>query len=80
MYKDKLLEIVKSGRLEQTDQLIKLVYINENEITVLFDRKSLDLKGWQIIDQYNNNINFSLNIIAKNDVFEKKTFQIPKNN
>ena len=63
MYKDKLLEIVKSGELELSEQLIKLVYISENEITVFFDKKTLDLKGWKIIDQYNNNINFSLNII-----------------
>ena len=80
LYKDKLLEIVRSGKIEMSEQVIKLVYLGENEITVLFDRKTLDLKGWQIIDQYNNNINFSLNIIAKNDVFKKGTFKIPEIN
>ena len=80
LYKDKLLEIVKSGKLDLSDQIIKLVYLEENEITVFFDRKTLDLKGWQIIDQYNNNINFSLNIVAKNDVFKKGTFKIPEMN
>jgi len=80
LYKDKLLEIVRSGEIELSEQVIKLVYLGENEITVLFDKKTLDLKGWQIIDQYNNNINFSLNIIAKNDVFEKGTFKIPEVN
>ena len=78
LYKDKLLEIVKSGELELSDQKIKLVYIDKNKITVFFDRKTLDLRGWQIIDQYNNNINFSLAIVAKNDVFKKGTFRIPK--
>ena len=80
LYKDKLLEIVKSGEMEQSDQVIKLTYLGENEIIVFFDKKTLDLKGWQIIDQYNNNINFSLNIVAKNDVFKKGTFTIPKIN
>jgi len=80
LYKDKLLEIVKSGKLELSDQIIKLNYLSENEITVFFDKKTLDLKGWQIIDQYNNKINFSLNIIAKNDVFKKETFKIPEIN
>ena len=80
LYKDKLLEIVKSGKLELTEQIIKLVYLDENEITVFFDKKTLDLKGWQIIDQYNNNINFSLKIVAKNDVFKKGTFKIPEMN
>ena len=80
LYKDKLLEIVRSGEIELSEQVIKLVYLGENEITVLFDKKTLDLKGWQIIDQYNNNINFSLNIVAKNDVFKKGTFKIPEMN
>ena len=80
LYKDKLLEIVKSGKLELSDQIIKLIYLDENKITVFFDKKTLDLKGWQIIDQYNNNINFSLNIVAKNDVFKKGTFKIPEIN
>ena len=80
LYKDKLLEIVKSGKLELSDQIIKLVYLDDNEITVFFDKKTLDLKGWEIIDQYNNNISFSLNIVAKNDIFEKGTFKIPEVN
>ncbi|MDC0426498.1 outer-membrane lipoprotein carrier protein LolA [Pelagibacteraceae bacterium] len=80
LYKDKLLEIVKSGKLELSSQIIKLIYFKDSKITVFFDRKTFDLKGWQIIDQYNNDINFSLNIIAKNDVFEKGTFKIPEIN
>ena len=80
LYKDKLLEIVQSGKLELSDQTIKLVYFGDNEITVFFDKKNLDLKGWKIKDQYNNNINFSLNIVAKNDVFKKGTFKVPEIN
>ena len=80
LYKDKLLEIVQSGELELTDQSIKLIYLADNKITVFFDRKTLDLKGWQIIVHYNNNINFSLNIVSKNDVFKKETFKIPEIN
>ena len=80
LYKDKLLEIIQSGKLELTDEIIKLVYFGDNKITVFFDKKSLDLKGWKIIDQYNNNINFSLDIVDKNDIFKKNTFIIPEIN
>ncbi len=80
LYKDKLLEIVQSGELESTDQIIKLIYFGDNEITVFFDKKKLDLKGWEIKDQYNNNINFSLNIIAKNDTYKRGTFKVPEIN
>ena len=80
LYKDKLLEIVQLGELELNDQMIKLNYSSENQVSVLFDRKNLDLKGWEIIDQYNNNINFTLNVVAKNDVYKKDTFKIPEIN
>ena len=80
LYKDKLLEIVKSGKLELSDKAIKLIYSDEDEITVFFDKNTLDLKGWKITDQYNNNINFSLKIISKNNVYKKETFKIPKIN
>ena len=80
LYKNKLLEIVKSGKLELSDQIIKLIYLDDDEITIFFNKKTLDLKGWQIIDQYNNNINFSLKIVAKNDIFKKGTFKIPEMN
>ena len=77
LYKDKLLEIVKTGELELTDNIIKLIYLGENIITIFFDRKTLDLRGWEIVDQYNNNINFSLNIVSKNDFYKKEIFKIP---
>ena len=80
LYKDKLLEIIQSGELELTNQIIKLIYLGDNEIIVFFDKKTLDLKGWQIIDQYNNNINFSLKIVSKNDVYKKEIFKIPSIN
>ena len=80
LYKDKLLEMVQSGELELADQIIKLIYLGDNKITVFFDRDTLDLKGWQIIDQYNNNINFSLKIVSKNDEYKKEIFKIPSIN
>ena len=80
LYKEKLLEIVKVGEIEKENQIIKLTYLDENKINILFDKKTLDLKGWEIIDQYNNNINFSLNIVSKNDIYQKGTFKIPKIN
>ena len=60
--------------------MIKLIYISDNEIKVFFDKKSLDLKGWEIKDQFNNKISFFLKIVAKNDIFEKGTFKIPEIN
>ena len=80
LYKNELLEIIKSGKLEFEDQLIKLVYLNGSKITIFFNKKNLDLRGWKIVDQYNNNINFTLDIVAKNGTFKKDTFKIPEIN
>ena len=77
LYKEKLLEIVKKGKIKLNNDIMELIYLNENEITVFFDKRTLDLKGWKIIDQYNNNISFSLDIISKNDDYKKGTFKIP---
>ena len=80
LYKDKLIEIIQSGKLESNNQVFNLVYFGDNKITIFFDQKNLDLKGWKIIDQYNNNINFSLKIVAKNSIFKEGTFKVPEIN
>ena len=80
LYKDKLSEIIKLGKIEIQDKNIKLSYSDENQIYIFFDKKNLNLTGWEITDQYNNIINFSLNIVAKNYIYKKKTFEIPQIN
>ena len=80
LYKDKLSEIIKLGKIEIQNKNIKLSYSDENQIYIFFDKKNLNLTGWEITDQYNNIINFSLNIVAKNDIYKKKTFEIPQIN
>ena len=80
LYKDKLIEIVKIGELELSNMLVKLIYKGKSKIIVFFDKKTFDLKGWEIVDPYNNNIIFSLNIIAKNEVYKKEAFSIPNIN
>jgi outer membrane lipoprotein-sorting protein len=80
LYKEKLLEIVKSGKIKTKNQFVNIVYKNENKINIFFDKNTLDLKGWMILDQYNNEINFSLNIVSKNDFYKKETFKIPSTN
>jgi len=77
LYKDKLLKIVKSGKLKLSDNYLELIYSAENEITVLFNKNNFNLNGWKIIDQYNNKINFNLKIVAKNSTFPKGTFKLP---
>ena len=50
---------------------------DENEINLFFDKKTLNLKGWQTVDLYQNlNIVF-LSSILINQKIETKKFEIP---
>jgi len=80
LYKENLIRLIKSGKLESTKDNFQLIYNIEDEITVLFDKNNFELSGWKIIDQYNNEIIFNLKIKAKNVIFSKNTFKLPTNN
>ena len=77
LYKDRFLEIIKSGTLKTSKDYLQLIYSAENELIILFNKNSFELNGWKIIDQYNNEINFNLKIIAKNSIFPEATFKLP---
>ena len=50
---------------------------DENEINLFFDKKTLNLKGWQTVDLYQNlNIVF-LSSILINQKIETKKFELP---
>ena len=80
LYKEKLLEIIKSGKLKKDKNKLKLIYNDKNNLTILFNKSDLELSGWKIIDQYNNEIILNLKIISRNSPFSKKTFNFPKKN
>ena len=45
LYKDKLVEIIKTGKLRiNQKKKLNLIYYGENELIVYFDRKTSDLK------------------------------------
>ena len=53
---------------------------NENKIDVFFDSGSLDLKGWQTKDIYQNTTLTLISSISKNQNIEKKLFRLPVQN
>ena len=80
LYKEKLLEIIKSGRLEKSENKLQLIYDDKSDLIILFNKSDLELSGWKIIDQYNNEIVLNLKIISRNSSFPKKNFQFPEKN
>ena len=50
---------------------------NENEINLFFDKRTLNLKGWQTVDLYQNLNIVYLSSILINQKIEKKKFKLP---
>ena len=56
------------------NSMIMNVFYENNEITVFFDREKFDIKGWNIIDIYQNTVETKILDIKKNIVIEDKLF------
>jgi outer membrane lipoprotein-sorting protein len=55
-------------------------YENDNEINIFFDKKSLNLIGWQTKDIYQNLVVTFISSVKINQKINNKIFILPKNN
>tara|TARA_B110000261_G_scaffold25605_1_gene27980 strand:+ start:78 stop:632 length:555 start_codon:yes stop_codon:yes gene_type:complete len=53
---------------------------NDNQINIFFDKKSLNLIGWQIEDLYQNLSVTFITSVKINQKIDKKKFRLPENN
>ena len=53
------------------------IFENDNEINVFFDKKNLNLIGWQTIDIYQKLTITFISLIAKNQIINKDIFKLP---
>ena len=56
------------------------IFENNNEINIFFDKKDLNLIGWQIEDIYQNLSITFISSVKKNQEIDNKIFNLPKNN
>ena len=56
------------------------IFENNNEINIFFDKKDLNLIGWQTKDIYQNLSITFISSIKKNQEIDSKIFKLPKNN
>ena len=56
------------------------IFENNNEINIFFDKKDLNLIGWQTEDIYQNLSITFISSIKKNQEIDNKIFYLPKNN
>ena len=77
--KEKLINLIKISDYKLKNN-IELTYVDENnnKIKVFFDNNNYYLIGWNVRDQLQNEINFSLKITFINSKFDPKLFRIPR--
>ena len=56
------------------------IFENNNEINIFFDKKDLNLIGWQTEDIYQNLSITFISSVKKNQVIDNKIFKLPENN
>ena len=76
--KDKLITLIQNSNIVLNEN-IELVYSDENQkmITVFFEKKNYNLIGWLVRDEFQNEINFSLQIENINNKISKNYFKVP---
>ena len=77
-----LIEKITSFKSELIDEkFYRFKFIEgENEINIFFDRKNLNLIGWQNVDIYQNLVVTYMYNIKKNTIIDKNQFNLPKQN
>ena len=56
------------------------IFENNNEINIFFDKKELNLIGWQTEDIYQNLSITFISSVKKNQEIDNKIFKLPENN
>ena len=76
--KDKLITLIQNSNIVLNEN-IELVYSDENQkmLTVFFEKKNYNLIGWLVRDEFQNEINFSLQIENINNKISKNYFKVP---
>ena len=79
--KEKIINLIRKNQpTEISSNLIifKFVDNKNNIIKILFDKNSLDLKGWQTKDAYSNDVSFIINNLEINNQIVDDFFKIPR--
>ena len=72
--------IRKGNPSELNSDLIGFIFADKktNKVKMLFDKNSLELKGWETKDVYSNNVSFIINNLKTNNQIVDDFFKIPR--
>ena len=79
--KGQIINLIKRNQpTEVNTDLIEFEFIGKkaNKIKIIFDKNSLEFKGWKTTDAYSNDVNFIINNLIINNQIVDDFFKIPK--
>ena len=79
--KEKIISLIrKTNPTEINSNLIGFIFVGKktNKIKILFDKNSLELKGWETKDAYSNKVSFEINNLKVNNQIIDDFFKIPQ--
>ena len=79
--KEKIIGLIrKTNPIEINSNLVGFIFVDKktNKVKILFDKNSLELKGWETKDAYSNKVTFEINNLIMNNQILDNFFKIPQ--
>jgi len=79
--KEKIINLIRNTKpIKINSDLIEFIFVDKkiNEIKILFDKNSLEFKGWKTKDSYSNKVSFEINNLIINNQILDDFFKIPQ--
>ena len=79
--KEKIINLVRNTKpIGINPNLIGFIFADKktNKVKILFDKSSLELKGWETKDAYSNKVSFEINNLIINNQIVDDFFKIPQ--
>ena len=79
--KENIINLIRNNlptEINSTFIVFEFIDKRENKIKILFDKNSLELKGWETRDAYSNDVSFVINNLKINNQIVDDFFKIPR--
>ena len=81
MNKEKILNLIKNNKPTKIGlNTVEFEFIDKksNKLKILFDKNTLEFKGWETKDAYSNSVSFLISNLKTNNQIVDDFFKIPK--
>ena len=79
--KEKIIGLIrKTNPIEINSNLVGFIFVDKktNKVKILFDKNSLEFKGWKTKDSYSNKVSFEIDNLIINNQIVDDFFKIPQ--